>query len=80
MRPVEAFGPVDRPGVMPSGASSPAVADPLQASGQHVFEEAVEEVFGREAHGAGAALVIAIGKGDRRDGSRPMTTLAWHFS
>ena len=46
------------------GAQEAEVADALQASGQHVLEEAVEEAFGREAHGAGAALVIAIGKGD----------------
>ena len=41
------------------GAQKAEVADPLQASGQHVLEEAVEETFRREAHGAGAALVIA---------------------
>ena len=46
------------------GAQEAEVADPLQASGQHVLEEAVEETLGREAHRAGAALVIAIGKGD----------------
>jgi len=47
------------------GTEEAEVADALEAARQDVLEEAVEETFRREAHGAGAALVIAIGKGDR---------------
>jgi hypothetical protein len=47
------------------GAQKAEVGDALEATRQDVLEEAVEEAFGREAHRAGAVLVIAIGKGDR---------------
>jgi len=41
------------------------VADPLQASGQDVLEEAVEEALSREPNGAGAVvLAVLVGEGD----------------
>jgi len=48
------------------GAEEAEVADPLQAPGQDVLEEAVEEAFGGEPYGAGAPVrAVLVGEGDR---------------
>ena len=47
------------------GAQEAEVADALQASGQDVLEEAVEEASGERRTVRGPVLVVAIGEGDR---------------
>lgn len=48
------------------GRSQPAkIPDTLQAFGENVLEEAVQELFDGQAQGAGLAiLAVAIGEGD----------------
>ena len=47
------------------GAEEAEVADPLQAAGQDVLEEAVEEAFRREPYGGEAVIfAVLVGEGD----------------